>query len=46
MMGVVIRIILTTILLIFIYSETGWATTLFAFLVFARFEICDYRIKP
>jgi hypothetical protein len=42
MTGKVIRIILTLIVIAFIYSETGWATTLFSFLVAARFELDDY----
>ena len=38
-----IRIILTVILLIAVYYETGWATTLCLLLTVARFEVLDYN---
>jgi hypothetical protein len=40
-----IRIILTIVLLYFIYGETGWATTTFAALVAISFELFSYSIN-
>ena len=38
-----IRIVLTLVLLVFVYQETGWATTLVLLLMAARGEIMDYH---
>ena len=39
MITVIIRIILSLVLLYFVYEETGWATTLSLFLVFLNIEL-------
>lgn len=43
MLGDVIRIALTLLLIYGVYTETGWATALFALLLAARAEVKDHN---
>ena len=45
MITVSIRILLSLILLYFVYEETGWATTLSLFLVFINNELLAFLYK-
>ena len=45
MITLIIRIILSLILLYFVYEETGWATTLSLFLVFVNNELLAFLSK-
>ena len=44
-LGHIVRILLMLCLLVPVYLETGWATTLILFLIAARFEVQDYNEK-
>lgn len=39
MVNTIIRLLLSSVLLYFVYKETGWATTLAMFLLFVNVEI-------
>lgn len=43
MIGDWMRLVLTLLLIFGVYTETGWMTALFAFLIAARCEVKDYN---
>lgn len=42
---ILLRIVLTMAILYAVYTETGWATTLFAFLTMLACEVTSWQIK-